>query len=349
MNQNGKKDGSDPRHTEHDGFPRASSPLEQMRFIANFAMLAPSPFNTQPWRIRVTDNTLEVYPDLNLWLRSADPDGHDLVVSCGAAVANAVVALRHFGFATRVETFTGDKIDEKAWLVRLTVTGPHANDTIDTMLYYAIQNRHTARKPFNDRLIPQPLMADISAVLAQEHGADMSEVDDPERRNKVAALWDEIMDDVSKDKSRDAEVQKWIGTTDPQRKDGEPIAAAGIDQLHYHWINLTRGGSGLVDESRQRTRARIISCPRLVAISTSGDTLSDWVTAGMAMESALLRACSPGVQAFFLGQLTCRKEDRMRTREVLDLKGIPHVALCLGFSSSSPTTPRRPLSEVLLP
>ena len=57
------------------------------------ALRAPSVHNTQPWRWRVDAPSVHLYSDASRQLPNIDPDGRDLMLSCGAALHHCVVAL----------------------------------------------------------------------------------------------------------------------------------------------------------------------------------------------------------------------------------------------------------------
>lgn len=335
-----------PRGTEDEGFPLASSPEDQLRFIANYAALAPSPFNTQPWKFRITNRTLEIHPDMSRWLPLMDPSGHDLAMACGAAAANASVACNHFGLKTSIEKNTGAGLGPE-WALRVVIQGERRQKTFDALLFYAIRRRHTVRKSFTRRSIAPDFMDEIKVSLGVE-GVTATEVGSSAQRKTIADLRSELMHDLFENKARTAEIRKWLGSMDPQRKDGEPAHASGIDQLMYYWLSLTGGEEAVAKEAELRHRTRILECPRILVISTPGDQLAHWLDAGIAMENALLRACSPGIQAAYFGQLTYSEATRQRTRKLLGLEGVPQMVLCLGFADSSPSTPRRPLAEMMM-
>jgi hypothetical protein len=79
--------------------------LPAVRRAAARAMLAPSIHNTQPWRFVVTPDGLEVHADWSRRLRTVDPRGRQLLLSCGCAVFNAQVAMEAAGWVTEVEHF----------------------------------------------------------------------------------------------------------------------------------------------------------------------------------------------------------------------------------------------------
>ena len=51
------------------------------------ASRAPSLHNTQPWQWRLGNEVLDLRADRSRQLQIADPDGHSLLVSCGAAAS----------------------------------------------------------------------------------------------------------------------------------------------------------------------------------------------------------------------------------------------------------------------
>ena len=57
------------------------------------ATRAPSIHNSQPWRWKVGDESLRLYADPGRHLPNTDPDSRDLLLSCGASLHHAVVAL----------------------------------------------------------------------------------------------------------------------------------------------------------------------------------------------------------------------------------------------------------------
>ena len=67
---------------------------EEIRVVTEFASLAPSVHNTQPWRFVVSEHTIEVYADPDRQLASIDHFGRQLHISCGAAIELARLAVR---------------------------------------------------------------------------------------------------------------------------------------------------------------------------------------------------------------------------------------------------------------
>src|SRR5690349_21257002 len=92
---------------------------ERLRFFLQWAVLAPSRHNTQPWLFEIAGDELRVYADRARMLPVADPGGRQLLMSCGAAIANLRLAAAHFGHASSVELLPTFRRDGLLGRVRL--------------------------------------------------------------------------------------------------------------------------------------------------------------------------------------------------------------------------------------
>src|SRR3954452_16705281 len=73
-----------------------------VRSAIELASHAPSVHNSQPWRWTVGRHVVHLGADRQRWLPATDPDGRDLVVSCGTALHHVRVALAAAGVRTAV-------------------------------------------------------------------------------------------------------------------------------------------------------------------------------------------------------------------------------------------------------
>jgi len=62
------------------------------------AVWAPSVHNTQPWWFSVAGQEISLYADFGRQLMVADPGGREMMISCGAALFTARLALRSLGY-----------------------------------------------------------------------------------------------------------------------------------------------------------------------------------------------------------------------------------------------------------
>src|SRR5690242_18305818 len=76
-----------------------------LRRAAVAATRATSVLDTQPWRMVVRRESIEIHADRTRQLRHLDPDLRGLIRSCGSALANLLLSLSADGLGSRVERF----------------------------------------------------------------------------------------------------------------------------------------------------------------------------------------------------------------------------------------------------
>jgi hypothetical protein len=134
---------------------------------ARMAGLAPSIHNSQPWHWRVEGSTLDLRAERGRQLPITDQFGRMLVISCGAALHHARLALAAEGWAVIVERMPSD-IDQD-WLARLTVTG-RIDVTPEAMrLAQSARVRHTDRRPLSETTVEPAVVDRLRAAASAEH------------------------------------------------------------------------------------------------------------------------------------------------------------------------------------
>jgi hypothetical protein len=119
---------------------------------AAFAALeAPSIQHTQPWRWRINENQAELYADRSRQLTDTDPDGRLLLISCGAALHHAAVALCADGLGVVVMRFP--EPGNPDLLAFLRYARPIARSSGADRLRRAIAVRRSDSRPFADRRV----------------------------------------------------------------------------------------------------------------------------------------------------------------------------------------------------
>jgi hypothetical protein len=77
--------------------PVSAAPLTEEDIAGHVvaaAAWAPSVHNAQPWRFTVGGQQISLHADAGRQLAVADPDGREMMISCGAALFTARLALR---------------------------------------------------------------------------------------------------------------------------------------------------------------------------------------------------------------------------------------------------------------
>src|SRR3954463_5448864 len=112
-----------------------------LELAARESLRAPSVFNTQPWKWRLTGDVLQLYSDPARRLGVTDAEGRLLLISCGGALHHARVSLAAAGWRAEVQRLPDDQRPDL--LARIRVMGRTAPDAQAKELVAAINRRRT--------------------------------------------------------------------------------------------------------------------------------------------------------------------------------------------------------------
>jgi nitroreductase len=311
-----------------------------MRECVRAAIAAPSVHNTQPWLFRLRADGVDVLVDRRRRLRTLDPVGREMFVSVGAALFNLRVAVRARGFEPFIEL--GPSPTEPDLAARIRVLGAAEVTTASRLLAEAITRRHTNRRPFAQRRVPDRVLDDLAEAALAEQA--MVLVADDVLRQGVLALTRTAENRLRDDARYRAEVIAWTTPGGLGRRDGVPREALGPRArdavLPLRDFVLGRG--------IPTATVAFEPNPTIILLLTAGDTESAWLRAGQALQRVLLTATVRGLAATPLSQLT----------EIPALRGlladqatgqIVQTVLRVGYPvTAARATPRRDLDDVII-
>ncbi|MGW4130638.1 Acg family FMN-binding oxidoreductase [Amycolatopsis japonica] len=306
---------------------------EQVNSVLRSAMLAPSTHNTQPWLFRCTGTGIEVHADPRRILPVTDPDGRELVLSCGAALFTLRTAIHALGFHPAT-TLMPSRADPDL----LAVVRPLAERMPDqkvVRLARAIPRRRTNRRPFLSSVVPK------STLTALRHATELEHAWMPNLDAEQCRLLHDLTARARREQLADpaflAELGRWTRLAASTR-DGVPSYAMDGSPADESWL-LDEFGEAAGDPR---------PAPLVVAIGSLTDDRLDRLQAGQALQRVLLTATATGLDASFISPPIMVREARAELRRILGCGVWPQVLLRVGYGSPLPWTPRRPLDDVLL-
>src|SRR6266540_4987639 len=151
---------------------------QTLRGAIALATRAPSVHNTQPWRWLLGDRTVHLMADWTRHLPATDPQGRDLLISCGAALHHLRVALAALGWAGEVHRIPNPA--DPAHLAAMELH-PHLPSEEDIALAATIPLRRTDRRQFSSWAVP-PGHLDLMMRRASRAGALLVPVSDDRYR-----------------------------------------------------------------------------------------------------------------------------------------------------------------------
>lgn len=343
-----------PYMVDEHGFPHDNTDGEQFRFLLQYAVLAPSSHNTQPWKFQILPNGIAVFGDYTRRLPVVDPNNRELIMGVGAAVFNLRVAASRFGFGVRVSYNHSGASDLPLAFVELTRGSSGQKDVppvpggVDIReLFAAIRERHTNRHPFLAARVPRSI-AEKFLALEENTEASLFLSTDGEINMEVARLVEQAERRQHNDPEFRKELARWIRLNLTRRPDGMPGAVFGMGTATSA---LASWATRTLDVSRVLSARHMNLCqeaPALIVINSEDDVIG-WLETGQLLQHLLLVATGHGLQCSFFNMPIEIPEFRVVLRRALGLGKWPQLLLRVGYSLTTPAvTPRRPVEETLV-
>jgi nitroreductase len=305
------------------------------------AVRAPSVHNTQPWRFEVGTRQIALLADPGRRLTVTDPDGRDLLISCGAALHHLRVALAALGWLPLTRRLPDQAEPDRLAIVQPTSrTGTRA----DLALAVSIPRRRTDRRRYLPRAVPMDRLDELIRVAAAEGGALRVIGPGPAHDQLVSA----IAEADQRQRANPAyayELARWTGR---RLSDGVPTE-------HRPQPGLAGFPAREFSPSRLRepvAESDVDGLGTLLVLGTSEDNRLSRLRAGEAASAVLLNATRMGLATCPLTQplevSSVREDVRLG---VLGGLMVPQLVLRIGWAPSHPdmtsATSRMPVAEVV--
>jgi hypothetical protein len=322
-----------------------SARVEVARYVTGSAIWAPSVHNTQPWWFVIDGAEIELHADIRRLLCVADPGGREMLMSCGAALFTAKLALRALGFVPESRVLPDPADPHLIARLRWRRKAPPAG--YEQLLADQVTRRRTHRGGFG----PAPLPSGLLGVLRQgaaRDGAALRVASDDASRALLAALVETGERTQRLDSAYVSELAEWTPPPGSMRPDGVSPSSypARLEHTspHFPGRDFAHGhGWGLPTAGRGPNKYAGVAC----VLTTPADRPADWVNAGHALQRILLTAASYGAAAALHSQPTEIDWLRDAIRGQIGDGSYPQLVLRLGTVIQSAVSRRRPLSSVL--
>jgi hypothetical protein len=315
------------------------------RCLLGAVVWAPSVHNTQPWWFGTRGSTLTLHADTDRRLEVADPDGREMLISCGAALYTLRLAARHLGQHPYVQLLSDP--DRPGLIADVAIRPSEQGTNEEERMYDQIRRRRTHRGGFRPGGPPAGLLQSLKAQAYNE-GVMLRVVADPGVRIALAALTEVAEQTHRQNPAYLAEMARWAPRPGSDRADGVHDDAYPRDPEHtdpyFAERDFARGqGWGLLGDDQQDATGVV------ALLTTDADGRGDWLRAGQALQKILLRAAEDGVSAAFHTQALEIPELRefIRRRHCDD--AYPQMIMRLGFADSEITGVRRSLADLSRP
>jgi nitroreductase len=282
---------------------------------------------------------LHLYADPARHLEHTDPDGRDLLISCGAALNHCSIALTALGWQTKVHRLPNPADPHHLAAIEVHRGAP---SEADIALAAAIPKRRTDRRHFSAWPVPLGDVARMGARAARM-GVTMRRVEvSPDFRALLAqSVWEH-----SQDPEYLHELAIWTG----RHASVAGVPARSVPESDPHAAVPGRIFAG-ADLAQPPDASPTKDGGVVLALGTEADDAMARLRAGEATSLVLLTATALGLASCPITELLEVAETRDYLQEdVFGVDAFPQMLIRIGWApldaEALPATPRRPLTEV---
>jgi hypothetical protein len=276
---------------------------------------------------------------------AADPDGRNLVLSCGAALHHLQVVANALGRTVRVHRMPDP---DNPWHLATASLLPSPVGAGTDLSLETVRRRRTDRRRFTSWPVPDGRLNRLAAE-GSLWGAQVFPVRDLAVRREILALAYEADRTQRADPAVQAEADRWRDRPDEGvPSDHVPTANSAVDEIDRL---ARRFPGGTLPDPALEPESTIGG---LLVICTWRDDVESRLRAGEAMSALWLRATQDRMAVLPLSQLFEVEPTRTAVRDgILGGLAVPHLLLRVGWPGTAaetlPPTPRRPVDQLLVP
>jgi hypothetical protein len=306
--------------------PNGKDPLA---LIPAFAGTPPTWWRTLPWSVTRSGDALLLRAEQLQDELLGDPANREVLLACGAVLANLKIAAHHLGHDVRMELFpdgTGSPI-----VARLTVGREVSPGREDEALFDVLE--HGVRSLAHGGTSVSPALVAILRHGARSEGGWLDVVSDDARRAIVGDLESEAVaiTDAERSARRLLSARYGAGTLGPQFALG---GAPALGELLYTLGASVQPVNEWSAGRAAKLRESALEAPLLAVLGATDDTPRGWLRAGAALQRVLLHASVQGLSATFLNEPLRHPLLRDALRSVLFADGAPQAIVRFDFSSA---------------
>jgi len=322
--------------------------IELARALIGAAVLAPSHWNTQPWRFEVERSVIRLLGDPQRALPVIDPEQRAMRLSLGAALENLLVAARAWGLRPTV-TYgrPGDAVGVVA-----EVTWADGGSPRDRALFHAIVERRTNRRGYDGRGLFRENRTALSVQVSEDFRLHW--IDDREQIHAMGQLVHDAVHEQVTDRRAQAERFAWMRFDDAARERGDGISIAALAlggparwfaRRYFNprsWF-LGQGAGSLGKQTRDAVR----SAGALVLLTAPQRREEAWLMGGQVFERFALKATHLGIAHQPISAPIEQERFRPELLRRFDANGeTPLMFVRLGHADQPPGVERRGVALV---
>ncbi len=320
---------------------------EDLINLTKYAIKAPSVHNSQPWKFKLEENSITIFPDYERILPVADRDNRELFISLGCALENLIIAAGYFGYHTEIEMRMEDPLKES-----IRVEFSSGNNQNYEKLFKNIEIRQSTRSKYNKALIPPADIEKLNEAGNQDQvlfllltaAVDIDPIIEITKRATVLQFLN---------KEFINELIKWIRfSRRTAKKTGDGLYSGTIGSPSVpKWLGKLILKLTLDPKREARKNVNLMKNSSGILIFIAKENSKEaWINLGRSFQRVTLTATSLNINHAHINAACEPIAARRELVEVLQLnpEEQPFLIIRIGYSAKRPYSFRRPLKDVLI-
>jgi len=317
-----------------DDFYKQISKADKIKFLLNFAVLAPSSHNSQPWRFEVNDKEIKIFLEPSRRLLYSDKNDRQAHISLGCAITNIITAADYYGFSCSVD-YQNDKTSEY-FAAKITFIESSSSVLPDkNHLIFFIPKRLTNRNKYENKLPPKSFLEEIKSFSVDD--LQIFVIIDHEQKNQLSDIALSASISAMEDKNFRLELSKYIKPNTTSSPIGMPAFGMGIPTpisfiapIMIKYLNMNKL-SRKSDEALLKKHT-----PFFVIIAARCDDKISWIKTGKIYEHIALLSTRHGLSNAMWASPIQIGEYYKNFQKILNTDFRPQAFFRLGYASKFP-------------
>lgn len=302
-------------------------PQDPLATLSGFAGAPAAWWRALPWSVTREGDALLLRLEHQREELLLDKANREVLMACGAVLANLKIASHHLGFDLIVDLWPDGR--ESPTVARLRLGAPVTPGSEEEALFDVLARSPRALAQTGGGISPA-----LIAVLrhgARTEGGWLDVVSDDARREIVGDLESEAVaiSDAERSARRLLSARYGAGTLGPQFAiGGAPALGELLGTLGARVQPSNEWSTGRA----AAMRGSAVEAPLLAVLGATDDDPSDWLRSGAALQRVLLHASVQGLTATFLNEPLHHTLLRDALRSVLFADGAPQAIVAFDYS-----------------
>lgn len=311
--------------------------------MVEYAVKAPSGHNTQPWKFKIKNSSIEIHPDFTKTLPVVDSDNRELFISLGCAAENLCITASVLNYESKMS------VSEEGVI---TIHLDKSNTVQHDSLFAEIEKRQTNRGIYDYRLVEDDVLKDCLSVISSDNTRFYCWKNGSESFETLKQLV--IKGNILQmdDKMFVKELKSWMRFNKKEsnaRKDGLSYDVFGAPNLPAF---IARPAISSFLNSKKQNKGdskKIESSSHFVLFTSVNNMQNDWIVLGRQMQRFLLKLTAYGITHAYMNQPCEVEELRIRIKEQLPVnKEYPQILLRVGYAKQAPYAKRKNVNDVIV-